>query len=291
MDGTTALFTAYSPSENLKKSVQEALKQCSRVIVADNTPTGSRNAHDVLGSIPNVSIIGDGTNIGLAKALNNAAALAKESKYLFLLDQDSAPQPGLVEQLHRTLEGYPEAGVVGPAPWDETNQRFIDPRTVARSDVSELPVIITSAMLIRRSAFDATRGFRDEFFVDCVDQDFCLQLRKSGWKVIQDKRILLPHSLGEMKWHGFGPFKLRATHHPTWRLYWAARNGVILSKENFLSEPKWALSNIAILGYWLITVALFEAPRFEKLQALFRGIGDGLRSRSRVTYMPKGAQL
>lgn len=291
VDDTIAIFTAYEPSENLKTSVLETLKQCTSVVIADNTPLGKRNARDVLGNIPHVNIIGDGANIGLATALNNAVVEATKAQYFFLLDQDSCPQPGLVESLHSILQSHPDAGAIGPAPWDEINNRFIDPRTSNRDDLAELPVIITSAMLIRKSAFETTSGFRDEFFVDCVDQDFCLQLRKTGWKVLQDKRILLPHSLGEMKWHGFGPFKLRATHHPTWRLYWAARNGVMLSKEYFSFDKRWALTNLAILGYWIITVTLFEKPRIAKLQALFRGIKDGSRSRMRQAYLPAGAIL
>ena len=291
VDDTIAIFTAYEPSENLKTSVLETLKQCTSVVVADNTPLGKRNAIDVLGQIDHVTIIGDGSNIGLATALNNAVAQAVKAKYFFLLDQDSCPQPGLIYSLHSILQSKPEAGAIGPAPWDEKNNRFIDPRTSNRDDLAELPVIITSAMMIRKSAFETTSGFRDDFFVDCVDQDFCLQLRKSGWKVLQDKRILLPHSLGDMKWHGFGPFILRATHHPTWRLYWAARNGVMLSKEYFGFDKRWAITNLAILGYWIFTVALFEKPRIAKLQALFRGINDGSRGRVRKTYLPVGAVL
>ena len=291
MGDTVAIYTAYEPSENLKSSVIETLKQCSQVVVADNTPLGKRNARDVLGDISHVTIIGDGSNIGLAKALNHAIAQAHSAEFVFLLDQDSSPQPGLVESLHSSLQTHPQAGAIGPAPWDEENNRFIDPRTTSRKDLAELPVIITSAMLVRKTALDQTSGFRNEFFVDCVDQEFCLQLRKSGWTVLQDKRILLPHSLGEMKWHGFGPFKLRATHHPTWRLYWAARNGVMLSKEYFNFDKRWALTNLAILGYWIVTVTLFESPRIAKLQALFRGIKDGSRGRMRETYLPAGAIL
>lgn len=291
MEDTVAIYTAYEPSENLKSSVIETLKQCSQVVVADNTPLGKRNARDVLGDIPNVTIIGDGSNIGLAKALNHAIAHALSAEFFFFLDQDSSPQPGLVKSLHSSLQTHSQAGAIGPAPWDEENNRFIDPRTTSRKDLAELPVIITSAMLVRKTAFDQTSGFRNEFFVDCVDQEFCLQLRKSGWTVLQDKRILLPHSLGEMKWHGFGPFKLRATHHPTWRLYWAARNGVMLSKEYFNFDKRWALTNLAILGYWIVTVTFFESPRIAKLQALFRGIYDGSRGRMRETYLPKGAIL
>lgn len=285
-----AVYTAYNPSENLRLSVLESLKQCSRVIVADNSPTGSTNAAMVLGKIRNVKIIGQGTNIGLANALNDAFKLVGAAEFVFLLDQDSVPQPGLVNKLKSIMDEYPRVGAIGPAPWDETNNRFIDPRTSGRSDLATMPVIITSAMLMRTHAFFSTTGFRGDFFVDCVDQDMCLQLRKQGWEILQDKTALLPHSLGNTRWHGFGPLKIRATHHPTWRLYWAARNGVILSKEYWRFDTKWAMTNIAILCYWILTVTLFETPRFSKLKAMFRGISDGISNRSREQYLPAGAK-
>lgn len=288
---TVALFTAYEPLSNLKTSVLEALKQCSHVVVADNTPIGKRSAKDVLGKIPRVTVIADGTNFGLAKALNRAVSKSKKFEYFFILDQDSAPKAGIVSSLRKVLERNPDAGVAGPAPWDETNKRFIDPRTHSRKEVSEMPVIITSAMLIRKSAFEATSGFREDFFVDCVDQEFCLQLRRAGWKVLQDKNTLLAHSLGDMKWHGFGPFKLRATHHPAWRLYWAARNGVILSREYWSFDRKWSSVNLAILGYWALTVSLFEKNRIAKLAALARGCLDGLAGKTDNNYLPVGASL
>lgn len=244
----------------------------------------------VLGKIRNVKIIGQGTNVGLAKALNDAFQLLEAAEFVFLLDQDSVPQPGLVSKLKTIMDENPRVGAIGPAPWDETNNRFIDPRTSRRSALAAMPVIITSAMLMRTKAFFETAGFRGDFFVDCVDQDMCLQLRKQGWEILQDKTVLLPHSLGNTRWHGLGPLKIRATHHPTWRLYWAARNGVILSKEYWRFDTKWALTNIAILCYWILTVALFESPRFSKLKAMFRGISDGISNRSRDQYLPAGAK-
>ena len=62
--------------------------------------------------------------------------------------------------------------------------------------VDDRPSIITSGMLVRRSAFADVPGFREDFFVDCVDSDFCLRVRRSGRRVVRDAALVLPHSIG-----------------------------------------------------------------------------------------------
>jgi rhamnosyltransferase len=252
----------------------------------DNTPPGGMSALDVLGEIPRVTVLRSENNVGLAAALNRGVDTSGESEFLFFLDQDSFVGKDLVSSLIALMDHDPRYGVVSPAPWDAANSRYLDPRTGSRPTVAEMAVVITSAMLVRRSAWDQTNGMREDFFVDCVDQDLCLQIRKAGWLIVQDKSLLLPHSLGETEWHGIGKLKLRATHHPQWRLYWVARNGMMLSHEYFRFDPRWSITNLAILAYWILTVALFEPPRLRGVGVMLRGIGDGLLGRRNSRYLP-----
>lgn len=287
----TGVITAYHPDKSLRDVAAAALGSCGHVIVVDNTPQGEPSkARALLSELANVELVRFDRNIGLAAALNLSIAQT-DSEFVFLLDQDSAPDSTLGLALLKVIDQFPHCGAIGPAPWDSKENRFIDPRAEGRSDISSLPVIITSAMLLRRSAFNMTKGFREEFFVDCVDQDFCLQLRSNGWSVFQDKRLTLPHSLGNTRWHNLGPLKLRATHHPTWRLYWVARNGVILNREFLKSEFCWVVSNTLILCYWLLTIILFEPPRIKKISAFTVGLWHGLTKQIASQYVPTGARL
>lgn len=285
-DRSVAVMTAYNPDKNLSHVVDSVVSQCRQLIIVDNTPSGNKTALDVVGERVGVSILRSPHNVGLAAALDRGIASSGDAEFIFLLDQDSTPPAFIIENLVALLDADAQRGAAGPAPWDATAERYLDPRTPRRSQVSEMPVIITSAMLVRRSAYASTKGLRGDFFVDCVDQDLCLQLRRAGWLIVQDKSLRLPHSLGETTWHGWGWFRLRATHHPTWRLYWIARNGVMLSVENFGFDPRWAITNMLILGYWFLTVALFEPPRPARLASLTRGSYDGLFRRRRSRYLP-----
>lgn len=283
---TVAVMTAFNPDNSLRAVAESVVAQCQQLIIVDNTPEANRCALDVIGERAGVTILRSPYNVGLAAALNRGIAQSGDAEFVFLLDQDSTPPHSLVDNLAALLDADPRRGAAGPAPWDAKAERYLDPRTSARPQVAEMPVIITSAMLLRRTAYDSTKGMREDFFVDCVDQDLCLQIRREGWSIVQDKSLLLPHSLGEATWHGRGWFRLRATHHPTWRLYWIARNGVILSVENFGFDPRWAVTNMLILGYWFLTVALFEPPRLARLGALTRGSFDGLFRRRRAKDRP-----
>jgi len=281
-----AVVTAFKPEPGLIDAIDAALVQCAQVVVVDNTPSGATSAGDILPQRRGLTVLRNAGNVGLAAALRRGIDASGESEYIFFLDQDSVVAPGLVSGLAHLLDQDSRRAIAAPAPWDAAAQRYLDPRTAGRPDVALMPVVITSAMLMRRAAYDQTDGMRDDFFVDCVDQDLCLQLRRAGWTIVQDKRLLLPHSLGATRWHGIGFLKLRATHHPQWRLYWVARNGLILSREYFRFDPRWSVTNLAILAYWLVTVAMFEPPRWRGVRILLHGVADGLRGRRDVRYLP-----
>jgi rhamnosyltransferase len=152
--------------------------------------------------------------------------------------------------------------------------------------VADRPAVITSGLLVRKSALDQAGGFRTDFFVDSVDIDFCLRLRRSGSRIVQDKRVRLPHSLGSTRAHRFLFLKVRVTHHPTWRLYWVFRNQTTLVKENWRRDPVWCLGAVAILVRWVLLTALYEAPRGRRLRAALNGFADGLRGRTTASYLP-----
>ncbi len=287
-----ALVTAFRPDERLAAVVRSAAGQCARVVVVDNTPLGERGASELLvgagvptGADDHVLVHRSGANLGLAGALNLGTGLAGEAGALLLLDQDSVLPDDAVLRLGAHLSD-PRVAVAAPVPWDAGAGRYLDPRAARRPELADLPVVITSGMLVRRSALDAVGPFREDFFVDSIDQDLCLRLRRDGWRVLQDRSVRLPHSLGETRWRGVGPLRLRSTQHPTWRLYWAARNGIVLARENWRREPVWVATSLALLGYVALTVLLFEPPRRARLRTMAHGLRDGWAGRTDPRQRP-----
>ena len=67
------------------------------------------------------------------------------------------------------------------------------------------------------------------------------------------------------------------------------RNGVVLARENWRSEPAWCAVSIGLLAYWALTILLFEPPRRLRLRTLARAALDGWEGRADLAHLPRGA--
>jgi rhamnosyltransferase len=280
----TAVVTWFRPTPEVVDALQDAVAQCAHVVVVDNTPYGEGGLSAWPEGVPasadsasRVRVLRPGSNLGLAGALNLAVHhLPPDTSAVLLLDQDSRLSTGMVQRLAGHLREV-GTGAAAPAPWDEREGRYLDPRARLRPEVAEVPVAITSGLLVARAALEATGPFREDFFVDAVDLDFCLRLRNAGWRIVQDRGVHLAHRLGNTRWHTLLGVRVRASHHPDWRLYSGGRNGARLCREHLLSSPRWSLTQAALLAYWGATVAAFEPPRRSRTRLFFTGVLDGWR--------------
>lgn len=283
-----AVATAYHPDERLAAVVESALETCAFVVVVDNTPGTEPTVADKI-SDERVKVLRSGANVGLAAALNaGVRELPDDASAVLLLDQDSVLPGDVVTALAGYLDD-PTIGIAAPTPWDATHDSSYDTLAALRSDVADRTDVITSGMLIRRSALERVGGFREDFFVDFVDIDFCLRLRRTGLRIVQDQRLKLPHSLGDRRVHGLGPLRIQIVHYPAWRLYWIARGASTLLRENLRRDPRWALKAVLFLASWTWRSAAFEDARARHVAALARGMRDGLLGRVSLRYLPEGA--
>jgi rhamnosyltransferase len=287
-----ALVTAYQPDGRLAAVVESALTSCAAVIVADNTPGDRPSMADKLDD-PRVTVLRSGHNLGLAAALNlGLGALPPNVWAVLLLDQDSVLPPGTVPGLLAHLQRDETVGVVGPGPVDAEGGGQYETLAKLHAEVAERYSIITSGMLVRRSCLDALPApvFREDFFVDCVDLDFCFKIRRAGLRVLCDQGLPLPHSIGEGRDHRVLGRTVRVLHYPAWRHYWIARNGMVLTRERGLHERAFALINLLFMTRWLIVTAAFEPKRRSHVPAVLRGLRDGLAGRVDLAYLPPGAE-
>ena len=297
MPTIAAVATAFHPDERLTAVVEAALKSCTRVVVVDNTPGDGPFAADALRDRDGVTVLRDGKNRGLAGALNTGvdALLADAGEdgrpdLLLFLDQDSVLGEDLVLGLARHLTD-PGVGIAAPAAWDEQQGRYYEPGTENGPDLADRDTVITSGMLVRRDVLAEVGRFRTEFFVDHVDNDFCLRVRAAGYRVVRDKRQKLAHSLGQRNQHRLPGVSVSSSRHPTWRLYWIARNGTVLMREHRKDAPVWTRNTAAYLVWWFGLRTAIEAPRGPRAMAMLRGFRDGFRGRTSRRYLPPGAEL
>ncbi|WP_194914740.1 glycosyltransferase [Catenulispora rubra] len=293
MPTIAAVTTAFHPDERLTAVVEAALKSCTRVVVVDNTPGDGPFLSDTLRDRHGVTVLRDGRNRGLAGALNagvDELTSPEPPDLILFLDQDSVLGEDLVTGLAEHLTD-PTVGIAAPAPWDEEQGRYYEPGTANGPDIAERDVVITSGMLVRRNVLTEVGPFRSEFFVDHVDNDFCLRVRTAGYRVLRDKRHKLPHSLGQRNQHKLAGLSVASSRHPTWRLYWIARNGTVLIKEHRKDAPVWSRNTALYLAWWFALRTAIEAPRGPRAMAMLRGFRDGARGRTSQRYLPPGAEI
>lgn len=283
-----ALITAYHPDERLAGTVDAAARFCAEIVVVDNTPGGSDLAAG-LRDRPGVRVLGLDRNLGLAAALNRGLReVSPDAEAVLFLDQDTVLPAGLAPRLAEHLAD-PTVAVAAPTAWDAVHDAPYRAFGELGQEVADKEIVITSGMMVRRGLLAGIGEFREDFFVDYVDLDFCLRVRAAGGRLVEDKRLKMPHSIGERREHRFLGARVLVVHHPAWRQYWMGRNGTILVREYLRRNPKWAVTNTLFLARWFVVTALFAEKRGAKSAALLRGFRDGLTGRATLSYLPAGA--
>src|SRR5215467_8106400 len=96
---------------------------------------------------------------------------------------------------------------------------------------------LTSGSLIPTWIFDRIGYFASDFFIDCVDIEFCYRLRASGYYVADSKEAILLHSPGHPEKLSVMGFGISPTHHSAVRRYYISRNRIVVYRKYFHVFP------------------------------------------------------
>ena len=286
-----AVVTAYHPDERLPAVVDSVQESCAEIVVMDNTPKDTVSVVEKIEDTAAITVLRPGVNRGLSHALNfGVSRLSAAVEAVIFLDQDSVLDPDVVPRLAAHFDD-PTIGVATPAPWDPIHERFYETFHGRHDEVADRAISITSGMLIRRDLLARVGEFREDFFVDYADLEFSLRVRRTGARIVQDKRLKLPHSIGERRTHAFFGMRVPVTHKAAWRDYWQLRNGLITLREQARFSPAWAVTAALYLGRAAVHAVVFEDDRRAHAGAVARGLRDGVTQKYSLRYLPKGAEL
>jgi rhamnosyltransferase len=278
-------MVVYNPDLALEQNIKALLNEVARLIVVDNCsepPVRSRVA--ALAAACNFEVIWNKENIGLAAGLNIGirCALANEQhRWIATFDQDSRVFPGFSTALLAAHAACPFRDKVA----------IIAPHHVSSLEVGdempphdglqfqEITVAIQSGSLFSRSAFKDAGLFDEAFFIDYIDFEFCLRLRKHGFRLIEATEALIYHRVGTPTRHRFLGISCTVFNHSPLRRYYAARNRLHVYRRYALSDPRWICHDIWSWFKEIVKLVLFESNRWEKLAFAARGVWDALRGR------------
>jgi rhamnosyltransferase len=289
---TWAVVVLHHPDLALLHRQFEAVSpQVEGIVYCDNGAGAAALGTLGLDGEAGVHRIGDGANCGLASALNDGLrfATARGAAFVLLLDQDSTPDPDLVERLRG---GYLGAGAgrpvaaVGPAIFDDLLGRrapfgqalALRHRLVPRDPRGffEVSYLITSGALIPVAALTSVGEMEEDLFIDSIDHEWSFRARARGHRLLATYDTCLRHRRGERlhrAWCG-----LRVRLHPPFRLFFIYRNQVRLFLRGYVPWTWKVRSSIELVLRMALLAALVPG-RGPALRAMLRGVCEGLTGR------------
>ena len=289
------IVVTYLPDAETIHNLAQLSDKCKNVIVIDNTPS---SAGIEIPNNKNTKVLKNNKNMGLAFALNMGINLAgKEGvEDIFLLDQDSRPSNHYFNEMlafkSQMASQYDRWAFYVPNFYDRNSKTFarfplLTRFTLAHATCKNISSIqgnraviaITSGMLISYSKFREIGSFRKDYFIDFVDNEYCLKAAQKGFSIAVNCDTILDHAIGNRSLHRFCGLTIKPNHHPPLRRYYIARNGVRTAIDFVLSYPSYVPLIFARMLHEFISILLYEDHKLKKIQAMICGIYNGFTGR------------
>ena len=269
-----AVVVLYHPASDLPEVVARVKGQVDTVYLIDNSVPPVREQVMPLLQSGSVVYQAQQANLGIATALNSAARRAVQEGYKFLLtmDQDSLAAPDMVQQMLacQDRDHLRPLGMLAPFQITPAQQP-------PQSGPACCPVMtpMTSGCLLDLAAYQAVGPFRNDFFIDFVDNEYCLRLKQHGYRVLRANHALLWHQVGALQ--TYGPFV--ATNHGALRRYYKTRNRLYVFREYLSVFPGHCLFDLVRLTKEIASILLFEDQKGAKFRMMVTGLQHFLSGR------------
>ena len=237
-----AIIVVYNPDTIFLKNVLDSIINQVQQVYIYNNSLHSINAKG------NIKVLGNGINIGIAKAQNILINIAIKDGYDFALlsDQDTIYPQFYFNNIYKHLINNELAVVVCPA-WSNINSNVLfNGFHIIKNDkiyhvtnsieLTEISHSISSGMVVKLSLINKIGYFNEDLFIDWVDYEWCWRIIEKGYKILGDPNIIIEHNLGDSS---VIILCRRFTKRGSIRNYYNIRNAVYLlfhTKKSFYSS-------------------------------------------------------
>jgi GT2 family glycosyltransferase len=261
------------------------------VLVDQNSKDGTPEA--VRSRYPSVQVIENPVNNGFTGGNNVGmqAALSRNPDYVFLLNNDTVVEPGLLEKLVAPMEADPRMGIIGP-----TMLYFSEPETLwwagSKIDWRGRPIhygsgesvkkldmtmrdtgyVCGCGMLIRRAVLEQVGLLDDRFFIYFEEADLCARARRAGWRIVYLPSAQLWHKISkvtEIIGNDFGAYHWNRN-----RLLYLWKNG----------NPRLLVCLVCIASGLKAAFRLFFKGKPHEARIMLRALKDSLTGRWGSTF-------
>ena len=192
-------------------AVEGAVDASDDVLVVDNGSSDDSIAA-VRERHPRVEIVASRWNLGFGRAVNLGLTRGTH-RYVLVLNNDCVLTRDVVDGLIAAIGRDPRIGLVGPGlegldgrparawgwaptPLSEVGLRRSRTPEVGGASPHDVETLVGACMLVRREAVAAVGGFDEAFFFYFEETEWCLRLRRAGWRVVFVPAVSVVHGKG-----------------------------------------------------------------------------------------------
>ncbi|MBR2864234.1 glycosyltransferase [Candidatus Saccharibacteria bacterium] len=265
------LVTLYHPTDKDIQNISSYLDDVDRLYVVDNTE--NKKTEPRLPDSDKIVYLSRPSNIGVAKALNLGAEKALKDGFSWLLtnDQDTTFPKGVLNKLKKRIDKEDTKKIAIVTPWHKTKLR--DPRPEKDDDPHD---VMTSGNLVNLKIWKKVGGFKEWFFIDGIDIEYCMNIHKNGYRILRVNSLAIDHNLGDLFYKTFRHKLYLCTNHPPIRRYYIMRNYYYISKlyGDYEPEAAYCMNLVAAQKHNMKGVLLFENKKISKILMYLRGRRD-----------------
>lgn len=259
----------YNPDQKVINNINSYIDELDVLYLVDNSSADNSTLfmHEKVEYIPLRK------NTGIAHALNVGAkkAIDHNFHYLLTMDQDSMFEKDALKNMKSIIDADDEKDQVGIySPFHKTAISEPVPEELFTSPL----VVMTSGNIINLDIYKCVEGFKEWMFIDCVDFEYGLNVRKHGYTIKQINTVFLDHELGDYKIKHIFNKKIFCDNHSALRRYYIVRNSFYLYDMYHDDYPDYCQAVVKQAKQSFFYATVFEKHGFKKLIYMIRGYID-----------------
>lgn len=202
-------------------SLNQVVKKIEMEIFVVDNGSMDGSGETIRKRFPVVKLIENQTNVGFAKANNQALRLAK-GKYALLLNPDTQIKRGAIEEMISFMSAHPEVGGVGGQLLNSDGSkqnsianfpslatellnksllRWLFPEKFPGKEKSylgpiEVDSVIGACMMVRREAMEQVGLLDEDYFLFLEETDWCYRMKKASLKIYHIPQAEIFHFQG-----------------------------------------------------------------------------------------------
>ncbi len=268
-DWVAGVIVLYNPDNTVPENISSYIDFIDQLYAVDNSDNPDESVLSAIKDNVKITYISMHGNHGIGKALNTAAGMATDAGYKWLLtmDQDTAVSGNIVAIMAFCLKYYSRNDIGIIASRYTNRDLYVEKKF---GEFNEMLATISSGNLLNLNVYKKAGPFMEKLFIDQVDHEYCMRLRKAGYKIIQANNALLMHNLGSKEKHTFG----YCTHHNLVRRYFITRNRFYVAWMYRNDFPRFYRHELLSFIKEILKILFFEKNKLAKYKNILLGFMD-----------------